>query len=88
MRALPGKLFIRRPFSLPGYWPSYNIPFYESIYDAADYPSMVRRYGTDFSYELAPRAKIFRRDAGAVQAFKDMMDIMRYNGGVYWSMNN
>ena len=61
----------------PGYWPSYNIPFYESIYKTAGWP---RDNRPDDSYQLSPRAKIFRRDANAVQNFTAMMDIMRYNG--------
>lgn len=33
----------------------------------------------DFSYELAPRAKIFRRDQGKVINLESMKYIMRYN---------
>ena len=45
-----------------GYWASYNVPFYEYIYDVSGYPELVKKYGPDFSYQLCPRAKIFRRD--------------------------
>jgi len=41
---------------------------------------MVNVYGTLLSYELAPRAKIFRRDQGSVVDMKSMQAIMRYNG--------
>lgn len=63
-----------------GYWPSYNVPFFEIIYNLSGYPQIVDVHGVDFSYELAPRAKIFRRDAGSVEDMKSLMDIMRYNG--------
>ena len=47
-----------------GYWPSYNIPFYEDVFDMMGYSTAVKAHGTEFSYELCPRAKIFRRDQG------------------------
>ncbi|KAG6924687.1 phospholipase B domain containing 1 [Chelydra serpentina] len=62
-----------------GYWPSYNIPFHETIYNLSGYAKYVEKYGLDFSYELAPRAKIFRRDQGKVTDLKTMKYIMRYN---------
>ncbi|XP_074934983.1 phospholipase B-like 1 [Phalacrocorax aristotelis] len=62
-----------------GYWPSYNIPFHEKIYNLSGYAAYVEKYGMDFSYELAPRAKIFRRDQGKVTNLESMKYIMRYN---------
>jgi len=44
------------------------------------YPEMVDSFGSFLSYELAPRAKIFRRDQGTVVDMKSMQAIMRYNG--------
>uniref|UniRef100_U3FA79 Phospholipase B-like n=1 Tax=Micrurus fulvius TaxID=8637 RepID=U3FA79_MICFL len=58
-----------------GYWPSYNIPFHKVIYNMSGY----KKFGLDFSYEMAPRAKIFRRDQGKVTDMKSMKYIMRYN---------
>ncbi|XP_014689697.2 phospholipase B-like 1 [Equus asinus] len=62
-----------------GYWPSYNIPFHEKIYNWSGYPMLVQKLGLDFSYDLAPRAKIFRRDQGKVTDVESMKYIMRYN---------
>uniref|UniRef100_A0A0B8RQP5 Phospholipase B-like n=1 Tax=Philothamnus irregularis TaxID=1899461 RepID=A0A0B8RQP5_9SAUR len=62
-----------------GYWPSYNIPFHNIIYNMSGYGEYVQKYGLDFSYELAPRAKIFRRDQGKVIDIESMKYIMRYN---------
>ena len=50
-----------------GYWSSYNIPFYEDIYNMSGYFTAFEAHGTDFSYTLCPRAKIFRRDQGKVK---------------------
>ncbi|CAG2201568.1 unnamed protein product [Mytilus edulis] len=44
------------------------------------YPGYVAQHGTEFSYQLAPRAKIFRRDEGKVVDLMSMKKIMRYNG--------
>ena len=49
-----------------GYWASYNIPFYEDIFIRSGYSAAVEVYGTEFSFQLCPRAKIFRRDQGKV----------------------
>merc|ERR1712226_138788 len=62
-----------------GYWPSYNVPFYEAIYNKSGYPAMVKKHGTDMSYQLAPRAKIFRRDQASVVDMQSMKNVMRYN---------
>uniref|UniRef100_A0A098LYE7 Phospholipase B-like n=1 Tax=Opheodrys aestivus TaxID=186591 RepID=A0A098LYE7_9SAUR len=62
-----------------GYWPSYNIPFHNIIYNMSGYGEYVQKYGLDFSYEMAPRAKIFRRDQGKVTDMESMKYIMRYN---------
>uniref|UniRef100_A0A8C6T6R4 Phospholipase B-like n=2 Tax=Neogobius melanostomus TaxID=47308 RepID=A0A8C6T6R4_9GOBI len=62
-----------------GYWPSYNIPFHENIYNLSGYRKMWQEYGEDFSYDLCPRAKIFRRDQGSVTDLASLKHIMRYN---------
>ena len=40
---------------------------------------MVEKVGPDVSYDLAPRAKIFRRDQGTVVDMNTFKKIMRYN---------
>nr|XP_023685648.1 phospholipase B-like 1 [Paramormyrops kingsleyae] len=62
-----------------GYWPSYNIPFHPDIYNLSGYWEMWKEYGEDFSYDLCPRAKIFRRDQGSVTDLASLKHIMRYN---------
>ncbi|XP_017571527.1 phospholipase B-like 1 [Pygocentrus nattereri] len=62
-----------------GYWPSYNVPFHRRIYSLSGYEQMWKDYGNDFSYDLCPRAKIFRRDQGSVTDLASLKHIMRYN---------
>lgn len=42
-------------------------------------PAIVAKYGTDNSYDLAPRAKIFRRDQDTVVDMPSFQAIMRQN---------
>uniref|UniRef100_A0A8C9T9I2 Phospholipase B-like n=1 Tax=Scleropages formosus TaxID=113540 RepID=A0A8C9T9I2_SCLFO len=62
-----------------GYWPSYNVPFHPEIYNMSGYLEMWEKYGEDFSYDLCPRAKIFRRDQANVTDLASLKYIMRYN---------
>ena len=62
-----------------GYWPSYNVPFYERIYNLSGYPAMVQQVGLDMTYQLAPRAMIFRRDGGSLETLADVQRFMRFN---------
>lgn len=41
---------------------------------------MWKEHGEDFSYDLCPRAKIFRRDQANVTDLDSLKYIMRYNG--------
>ena len=59
------------PILRTGYWASYNTPFYEYVYNVSGYPELVKKYGPEYSYQLAPRAKIFRRDESNVCAIYD-----------------
>ncbi|KAL5509483.1 hypothetical protein EMCRGX_G004870 [Ephydatia muelleri] len=62
-----------------GYWASYNIPFYEYVYDVSGYPELVKKFGPDFSYQLCPRAKIFRRDEASVKDLSSLGALLRSN---------
>ena len=67
--------------SCSGYWPSYNVPFYENIYDLSGYPMMKKKVGNFYSHQLTVRAEIFRRDQGSVTNMQSLISLMRYNGG-------
>ena len=62
-----------------GYWPSYNRPYYEDIFNLTGAPQKVAELGDYFTYDQAPRAKIFRRDHHKVKDVETMTRMMRYN---------
>lgn len=61
------------------YWPSYNVAYFEDIFNISCQPELVEKYGDYYSYERAPRANIFRRDHVKVHDMDSMMALMRYN---------
>jgi hypothetical protein len=74
-----------------GFWPSYNIPYFETIYNASGYAGRyeaalnasggVPGPASDaYAYEGCPRARIFARDAPAVASLAGMRATMTYNG--------
>ncbi|XP_061762436.1 putative phospholipase B-like 2 [Nerophis ophidion] len=62
-----------------GYWASYNIPYYEDIFNASGCNDLVEKFGSWFSLDQNPRAQIFRRDQTKVTDVASMMRLMRYN---------
>ena len=62
-----------------GYWGSFNVPFFESVYDWMGYPAMRQKFGNYFTHDLCPRAQIFRRDQGKVVDLDSLKLQMRYN---------
>jgi hypothetical protein len=75
-------------YLVSGHWPSYNVPFFPAIYNASGYTQVMAARRPDgqplgelagIDYQLAPRAKIFRRDAGKVSDLDSYLSILRYN---------
>eukprot|EP01134_Creolimax_fragrantissima_P002455 CFRG2455T1 len=62
-----------------GFWPSYNIPYFEVVYRLSGYPSKLDKLGDEFSYKNCPRAKIFEREAPKVLSVEDAKHLIRYN---------
>ncbi|XP_036418379.1 putative phospholipase B-like 2 isoform X2 [Colossoma macropomum] len=62
-----------------GYWASYNIPYFEEVFNASGYADLVKKYGSWFSYSENPRAQIFRRNQTLVTDMESMVRLMRYN---------
>lgn len=58
-----------------GYWASYNIPYFEDIFNMTGLP----RHMNISSHDYCPRANIFRRDQGSVTTLEDLEELMRYN---------
>ncbi len=61
-----------------GYFASYNVPYFPEIYKLSGFEQQAK---TDItvSWQMAPRARLFRRDANSVSSLEQMKDIMRYN---------
>ncbi|XP_037029408.1 putative phospholipase B-like 2 [Bradysia coprophila] len=62
-----------------GYWPSYNVPYFKSVFDLSGNQESVDTYGDWFTYDYNPRANIFRRDQSKVTDIESMIKLMRYN---------
>ncbi|XP_053443374.1 putative phospholipase B-like 2 [Nycticebus coucang] len=61
------------------YWASYNIPSFETVFNASGLQALVAQYGDWFSYDGSPRAQIFRRNQSLVHDVDSMIQLMRYN---------
>eukprot|EP01006_Ploeotia_vitrea_P060649 TRINITY_DN76286_c0_g1_i1.p1 TRINITY_DN76286_c0_g1~~TRINITY_DN76286_c0_g1_i1.p1 ORF type:complete len:530 (-),score=39.02 TRINITY_DN76286_c0_g1_i1:82-1671(-) len=62
-----------------GYWPSYNVPYFPKVYQAANYTSAAKIQPHAFSFQLCARATIFRRNETDVSNIEDFKNMMRYN---------
>ena len=58
------------------FWPSYNTPFFPSIFNLSGAPAMVEKYGDWFSYDNTPRALIFKRDQSTVTDMDSMIRLV------------
>jgi hypothetical protein len=61
------------------YWPSYNTPYFQSVFNLSGGQENVAAHGDWFTYDKSPRALIFRRDTGKVVDMPSMIKMMRYN---------
>ena len=64
-----------------GYWPSYNVPFLDTIYKESQYKVEINEKGEseNIEYTRKERAKIFKRDQDKVNSLNAFKDFMRYN---------
>ena len=62
------------------YWPSYNVLYFPAVFKLSGQADMVKgAYGSLYSYDRSPRARIFRRDQGNVTDINSMIKLMRSN---------
>ncbi|EDO39917.1 predicted protein [Nematostella vectensis] len=61
-----------------GYWASYNLPYFPTIYNMSGQEASREAYGSWFDYHLNPRAQIFKRDQSKVVDLETMMKLMRW----------
>jgi hypothetical protein len=62
-----------------GIFPSYNMAMYPETQVLAGMAAAIAQWGVSQSYDLAPRANIFRRDGNKAQSFSDAQSLLRYN---------
>ena len=64
-----------------GYWPSYNVPYLDKIYEGLGYTVSKNEKGEkeNIKYTKSPRAKIFDRDQGKINSIEEFKKFMRYN---------
>ena len=64
-----------------GYWPSYNVPYLDKIYEGLGYTVSKNEKGEkeNIKYTKSPRAKIFERDQGKINSMEEFKKFMRYN---------
>ena len=62
------------------YWPSYNVPFLNKIYnDSGYYVETKDKKSENIMYTGDPRAKIFKRDYSKINSNEDFKKFIRYN---------
>ncbi len=62
-----------------GYWGSYNLPFFQEVFELSGCAAMEKQYGNDYSWAHCPRANIFRRNESMVVDMESMKALMQYN---------
>ena len=63
-----------------GYWPSYNVPYFPAVYAASGLAALSEAGVEAADYQMAPRAKIYRRDEGTVRDLDSLKGLLRSNG--------
>ena len=65
-----------------GYWPSYNVPFSECIYEKSGIIEIIKEHPKliyDLDYNNCSRAQIFKRDQNKINSNYDFERMLRYN---------
>jgi hypothetical protein len=62
-----------------GFWSSYNIPFFNELYNLSGYPEAKQKFGDDYDYLKCPRARIFKREQEKVQHLNDFGRTLQFN---------
>jgi hypothetical protein len=55
------------------FWPSYNSPYFPTIFNLSGVPALVEQYGDWFTYDKTPRALIFNRDQSKITDMDSMI---------------
>jgi len=66
-----------------GFWPSYNIPYFEDVYSESGNKLVchmgMKMNNTDFCYDTCPRANIFRDRQDTIMTMDDFKYMINYN---------
>jgi hypothetical protein len=62
-----------------GYWPSYNVPYDQTIYQVSGFQAAYENYGDSYSYTNCTRAQLMRRDQGALNSLEAVGAELRQN---------
>eukprot|EP00667_Euglena_gracilis_P004541 EG_transcript_4564 len=64
-----------------GYWASYNIPYFDSVYKRSGFQEMhlARKHDDSWSHNHCARARIFAERAPQVESLADLKKLLRYN---------
>ena len=82
LEQLPGYVHmedISKYLNSRGYFASYNVAFFEDVYDLGGTRKKYEEFGKDYSYTECPRAQIFASDVHTVTGLYPMRAILRYN---------
>lgn len=61
------------------YFPSYNMPYFPTVFNMSGGQERIRKYGDWFAYDTHPRAKILKLKQSDIYNLDDMFHVMRYN---------
>ena len=70
------------PYLIKGYWPSYNIPYFKTIYEKSGYIETIESNPSlydSYDYSGSDRPQIFRREQTNVNSLEDFKKMLRYN---------
>ncbi|KAL3181438.1 hypothetical protein MRX96_036914 [Rhipicephalus microplus] len=67
-----------------GYWASYNIPFFSTIYNVSGMPKLSAEHGDWFTYDKCPRALMFKRGAKEPSGIEQVLDFVRCPKFLAW----
>lgn len=62
-----------------GYWASYNVPFFNRIYEYSGTAQMFQKFGDEYSHENCPRARMFRELWKGASSLIGMQRAINYN---------
>lgn len=64
--------------SRQSYWPSYNIPYNQKVFDMSGYPAQAAK-DPEYGYNTTSRAAIMARNHTTTRNLEDVMALARYN---------